>query len=139
MIVSQAMSREVETVTADTNLVTAARLMRKDGIGFLPVVEEGFLVGVVTDRDIVLRGVSEGLNPYIGRIGDIMTRTAVWCYQDEVLTTAVQIMEDSRIRRLLVLDSNKRLVGLLSLDDVAAKMSSDRLLGTVLRHVTSAA
>src|SRR5206468_4258940 len=99
-----------------------------------PVVEDNTVVGVLTDRDIVLRGIAEGRNPYMTLVRDVMTRTLMWCYADDVLTEAARVMEDSRIRRLLVLDGNKKLVGILSLDDLAAKTSSDRLLGTVVHN-----
>src|SRR5262249_34963777 len=93
-------------------------------------------VGVVTDRDLVVRGISEGRNVYMTRVSEVMTPTAVWCYADDVLTAAAEMMELNHIRRLLVLDGRKRLVGLLSLDDLAAKMSSDRLLSTVVRNLS---
>jgi CBS domain-containing protein len=66
-----------------------------------------------------------------------MTPAGFWCYENDVLTEAVKIMEDNQVRRLLVLNAQRRLVGLLSLDDLAAHMSSDRLLGIVLRGVAA--
>jgi CBS domain-containing protein len=139
MKVRDVMSRDVQVASTDTSLVDAARLMRHQGIGFLPVVEDGIVLGVVTDRDMVMRGIAEGRNIHMATVGEIMTPAMMWCYADEVLTEAAQMMEENHVRRLLVLDMNKRLVGLLSLDDLAAKMSSDRLLGTVVRNVTAAA
>ena len=139
MKVCDVMSRGVEVAGAFTSIVAAAKVMRRYGIGFLPVVEDGLPIGVVTDRDIVLRGIGEGRNPHLTSVGDIMTRATIWCYEDEVLTEAARIMEDNHVRRLLVLDEKRRLVGLLSIDDLAAKMSSDRLLGTVVRHVMAVA
>ncbi len=138
MKVRDAMSPMPETLSASASLVAAAKLMRRQGIGFIPVVEDGAVVGVVTDRDIVLRGMSEGSNPYMTLIGDVMTLTVKSCYADDVLTEAAQLMEDNRIRRLLVLDDKRKLVGVLSLDDLAAKMSSDRLLGTIVRNTLAA-
>jgi CBS domain-containing protein len=139
MKVKDVMSRDVQVASADTSLVAAARLMRQQGIGFLPVVENGIVVGVVTDRDMVMRGIAEGRNMGMATVGEIMTPAMMWCYADEVLTEAAQMMEENHVRRLLVLDMSKRLVGLLSLDDLAARMSSDRLLGAVVRNVTAAA
>jgi len=139
MKVSEVMSPKAETVSMATSLVGAAKLMRRQAIGFLPVVEDGTVVGVLTDRDIVLRAISEGRNPYMTIVSDVMTPVLIWCYADDVLTEAAQLMEDNHIRRLLVLDDKKRLVGVLSLDDLAAKMSSDRLLGTIVRNTTAAA
>jgi CBS domain-containing protein len=133
------MTKDVQVAAVDTSLVGAAKLMRGQGIGFLPVVENGYVLGVLTDRDMVVRGIAEGRNVYMATAGDIMTGAVMWCFEDETLIEAAQLMEDNRVRRLLVLDREKRLVGLLSLDDLAARMSSDRLLGTVLRNVTAAA
>ncbi len=139
MRVRQVMSRSVEVVPTNASLADAARIMRRKEIGFLPVVEDGSVVGVVTDRDLVVRGMGEGRNPSLTAVAEVMTRALIWCYADEVLTVAAEIMESNHIRRVLVLDMNKKLIGLLSLDDLAAKMSSDRLLGTIVRHVTEAA
>jgi CBS domain-containing protein len=139
MRVSEAMTREVQTTTGNSSLLAAARLMRKHNIGFLPVVENDIVVGVLTDRDIVIRGISEGRDPRFVTVRDAMTRVPIWCYEDDVLTEAASMLEDSHIRRLLVLDAERRLVGLMSIDDLASKMSSDRLLGTVVRHITEAA
>lgn len=139
MRVCEVMTRDVETVSSEMSLIAAARKMRVRDIGFLPIVENDAVVGVVTDRDITLRGLGEGRVAELTTINEIMTPTVVWCHEDEVLTEAAKIMEQNHVRRLLVLDDAKRLVGLLSLDDLAATMSSDRLLGTVLRNVTTAA
>src|SRR5690348_14857637 len=109
MKVRSAMSKKAETASTCTSLVGAAQVMRRQGIGFLPVVEGETVVGVLTDRDIVLRGIAEGRNPYMTTVGDVMTRALIWCYAEDVLTDAAQIMEDSHIRRLLVLDDDKKL------------------------------
>jgi CBS domain-containing protein len=133
------MTRDVQTVSPDTSLASAARKMRIWDIGFLPVMDRGIVLGVVTDRDIALRGLGEGRMPETTTIRQIMTPLVVWCYEDEVLTDAAEIMEENQVRRLVVFDRMNRLVGLLSLDDLATFMSSDRLLGSVLRHLSAAA
>jgi CBS domain-containing protein len=139
MRVSDVMNRDVATVSSDASLVEAAGVMRTRNIGLLPVVEEGKVVGVLTDRDIVIRSVYEDQSPVTTRVQDVMTPTSIWCYEEDVLTDAAKVLADHQIRRLLVFDRRKNLVGLLSLDDLAARMSSDRLLGSVLRQVTAAA
>jgi CBS domain-containing protein len=135
MRVAEVMTRDVETVESTMDLMVAAEKMKIRDVGFLPVLENDEVVGVVTDRDITLRGLGEGRIPQMTTVRDIMTSTVLWCY--DVLTEAANTMEENRVRRLLVLDGRKRLVGLLSLDDLAARMSSDRLLGTVLRNITA--
>jgi CBS domain-containing protein len=139
MRVAEMMTRDVETTTGHSTLLAAARMMRHHNVGFLPVVDNGVVVGVLTDRDIVVRGISDGRDPRYVTVREAMTRVPIWCYEDDVLTEAAELLEESHIHRLLVLNRNHELVGLLSLDDLAAKMSSDRLLGTVLRNITAAA
>ena len=94
-------------------------------------------MGVLTDRDIVIRGMCERANPYSTPVRSVMSTDPIWCYADDVLTNAADILADNHVRRLIVVDNNKKLAGLLSLDDLAAKMSSDRLLGDVLRQVSA--
>jgi CBS domain-containing protein len=136
MRVEEIMTEDVETVSSDVNLMVAAERMRARDIGFLPVVDDDEVVGVLTDRDIILRGLGEGRDPQLTPVGAIMTRAVLWCYEEDVLTDAAKLMEEYQVRRLLVLDGRKRFVGIVSLDDLAAKMSSDRLLGSVLRNVS---
>jgi CBS domain-containing protein len=138
MRVDEIMTRNVVMIPADATLVEAAELMRKHQVGFLPVVTAGALVGVVTDRDIVVRGLGTGMNAYLAQVRSVMSDKPVWCYEHDVLTEAADILANNRLHRLIVVDSNNNVVGLLSLDDLAAYMSSDRLLGIVLRNVTAA-
>jgi CBS domain-containing protein len=137
MRVCEIMTPDVKTVPSDMNLNEAARKMRAWDIGILPVVEDDMVVGVITDRDIAMRGPGEGRIAELATARDIMTPLVFWCYDDDVLTEAAKIMEENHVRRLLVLNASKRLVGILSLDDLAAHMSSDRLLGETLRHVSA--
>src|SRR5262245_63215140 len=129
MRVSKVMTRDVIAVPADATVVEAAELMKDNNIGFLPVVSGDIVVGVVTDRDLVVRGMCERANPYLTPVRSVMSPTPVWCHDYDVLTEAADILAENHVHRLVVVDSNKRLVGLLSIDDLAAKMSSDRLLG----------
>ena len=139
MKISEVMNRDIATIPADANLVEAATMMRTRNIGFLPVLEQDKVVGVLTDRDIVIRSICEEHNALSTKVYDVMTTTPIWCYENEVLTDAAQVLAGHHIRRLIVFDCNKKLAGLLSLDDLAARMSSDRLLGSVLRQVTAKA
>jgi CBS domain-containing protein len=132
------MSHDVAVVSPHATLKEAAEVMRDRKIGFLPVMKNGTVLGVVTDRDIVIRSICDGLNPEEGRVRDVMTHSSYRCYDDQVLTDASRLFASNRVRRLLVFNRDKKLVGLLSLDDLAAKMSSDRLLGTTIRNVIAA-
>ena len=136
MRVDEVMTRDVVTVPIEATIAEAAELMKNHGIGFLPVVADDILIGVVTDRDLVVRGMYERANPYLTPVRSVMSTIPLWCYAHDVLTDAADILAENRIHRLVVVDADKRLVGLLSIDDLAAKMSSDRLLGDLVRHVS---
>jgi len=138
MRVAEIMARNVITIPGDATLVEAAELMSKHNIGFLPVITADVLVGVLTDRDIVVRGLGEGKNPYTTLVRSVMSSEPVWCYDDDVLTDTVDILTNRHVRRLVVVDNNNNLCGLLSLDDLAAHMSSDRLLSGVIRELSAA-
>src|SRR5690349_3347757 len=122
------MTEKVVAVDAEATLVEAAELMRKHNIGFLPVVSADMVVGAVTDRDIVVRGLGEMRNPFVTTVRYVMSAKPVCCYEDDVLTDVADIMSERHIHRLIVVDGDNKLAGLLSFDDVAAKMSSNRLL-----------
>ena len=137
MRVSEIMSRDVVAVPVDATLVEAAELMRDHNIGFLPVIASDVLVGVITDRDLVVRGLCENMNPALTPVRSVMSTKPVWCYQEDVLTAAADILASSHIHRLIVVDSDRKLCGLLSIDDLAAHMSSNRLLSDLVRHVSA--
>jgi|ERR1041385_4312284 len=138
MRVGEIMSRNVVSVPVNATLVEASKLMRNYDIGFLPVTSSEIVVGVLTDRDIVIRGIGEGRNPYLTEVQYVMSTRPVCCYEDDVLTEAADILATNRLHRLVVVDDNNKLAGLLSIDDLAAHMSSDRALGDLMRHVRAA-
>ena len=138
MRVADVMARNVVVIPGDATLVEASELMRIHNIGFLPVTTAGMLVGVVTDRDIVVRGIGKGMNPNVTFVRSIMSGKPIWCYEHDVLTDAADILADNHLHRLIVVDTNGKVAGLLSIDDLAAHMSSDRLLGTVVRQIDAA-
>ncbi len=119
MLVADAMTRRAETIGPDETLQAAARKMKALCIGALPVCERDRIIGVLTDRDIVIRGVVEGMNPAEAKVRSCMTSQVVYCLEEQPLHEAARLMEEHSIRRIIVLDVTKRLVGLLSLDDLA--------------------
>ena len=126
MKVKDIMTKEVQVIHPDDSLQTAAEKMRSHDIGFLPVMEADQLVGVITDRDIVLRGVAQGLNSnaMLGR--ELMTSPVIHCFEDQDVKDAVKLMEESQIRRLVILSrSEKRPVGVVSLGDLALNSKGD--------------
>jgi CBS domain-containing protein len=116
--VADVMTPGVESTTSSQALRDAARAMREGDFGSLPVVDDGRLVGVLTDRDIVVRGVAEGLDPAVCRVGDVASRDPVTVAPDQDLDEAMELMAHHRVRRLPVV-SDGRLVGVISQADVA--------------------
>lgn len=119
MKISDAMHRNAEWVSSDTPVSELAERMAKSDIGAIPVGEDDRLVGMVTDRDIALRVVAKKLDPQKTLAKDIMTPGVVYCRTEESVEDAVHLMDQKKIRRLPVLNENKRLVGMLSVGDVA--------------------
>ena len=114
------MTKEVEVIHPDDSLKDAAQKMRVRDIGFLPVCDADRLVGAITDRDIVLRSTADGIHPstMVGR--DLMTSPVIYCYDDQDVQEAADLMEEHQIRRVVVVSrKDKRLVGVVSLGDIA--------------------
>jgi CBS domain-containing protein len=135
LTVSEMMTRAVDTISPDAMVEQAAKHMRTLDIGFLPVVKDEKPVGVVTDRDIVTRVVAERRRPEFTRVEDIMTPAAIFCYEDEEITAAFLIMETNLVHRLIVLDRHERLVGVVSLGDLAARAGKEARAGHVLGRI----
>jgi CBS domain-containing protein len=136
--VSSVMTCNIETISPAATLEQAGKKMRAHNVGFLPVVDEGKLLGVVTDRDIVLRAVADGMRPYMTRVSHVMTDNAIFCYHDQDIAEASLLMEKNLVHRLAVLDQNGALAGVVSLSDIAARTKSDALSGHVLSKVSAA-
>ncbi len=136
MLVKDAMTIGAETVGPDESLQRAAEKMRVRGVGALPIVSNGRVLGIVTDRDITVRAVAAGKDPARTPVREAMTPQAFWCFEDQDTREAARIMEDRAVRRLMVLDREERLVGMLSVDDLALA-SERRLAGEVLDRATA--
>ena len=120
MLCETLMKTSVECVTPDESVVSAARLMRDGNLGFLPVCEEysGRVLGAVTDRDIALRLVAEH-RPLWTRVEDVMTRDVIACSPDDDLDAAHDLMAENQVSRIMCIDDDDQLVGVISLSDVA--------------------
>jgi CBS domain-containing protein len=121
MNVSEVMTREVKTVRPDDSLMQAAARMEELDVGMLPVCDGERLVGMLTDRDITTRATAAGMNPRSARVQEVMTADVVYCFEDQDVSEATQLMQEKQIRRLAVLDRSKRLVGVVALGDLATK------------------
>ena len=134
MNITNAMHEGVEWVEADTKAIDVARRMREKDIGAIPVGKQDRLVGMITDRDLAMRVMAEGKDPSALTAEEVMSRGIIYCRTGETLEDAVRLMEEHKIRRLPVLDDDKRMIGMLSLGDISQK--ADRtLVGEVLRSV----
>jgi CBS domain-containing protein len=128
MKVKDAMHRGVEWVGPDTPIIELARLMRQHDIGAIPIGENDQLIGMVTDRDIVCKGLAQnGFDAHRVKARDVMTVGIHCCSEDDDLAKAVRHMEELRVRRLPVINKNKRMTGILSLGDLGHATPSDLL------------
>lgn len=121
------MSKNPKYVDPSTTLAQAAAQMGSGDYGFLPVGENDRLIGAVTDRDIVVRAAAKGKDPNKTKVKDVMTKSIEFCFEDDDLGEVVNHMETEKIRRLVVLDKNKRMTGIISLGDVATKCKDEKL------------
>lgn len=122
MPISQVMTRDVEVVSPDDTLREAAEMMRTLNVGPIPVCDGERLVGIITDRDIVVRAVAQGLDPTETRVSQAMTDQVECVFADEDVEVAVWKMREEQIRRILVVDHDNKLVGIVSLGDIATAM-----------------
>ncbi|WP_444928507.1 CBS domain-containing protein [Microbulbifer sp. SSSA002] len=124
MKVKHAMHGGATWCSPDTPLQELAKILRDEDIGAVPIGENDRLVGMVTDRDIVCRGVVQGGNLDSLFARDVMTEGIEWCWEEDDLLSAVHKMEQQLLRRMPVLNSEKRMVGILSLGDITSAIAS---------------
>lgn len=136
MKIREIMTRQVELVAPDSPLREAARLMRDAGIGFLPVGENDRLVGTLTDRDITIRCVAEGKDTSKAKVRDAMTESLAYVFEDQDSSEAAQVMSDQQIRRLPVLNRDKRLVGVVAMGDLATRTGDQDIVGSTIEDVS---
>lgn len=135
MKVKDIMSSPVDTVSSDAVITEAAQKMKSSDIGILPVQQENNVIGMITDRDIVIRVIAERLDPQTTKIEQAMTHEATFCSEDDEAETAAKMMEDKQIHRLLVLDKNNNLAGILSVGDLACKSTDEHLTYETLERI----
>jgi CBS domain-containing protein len=139
MRVKEVMTPCVEVIHPDSTLQEAAAKMKARDIGPLPVCEDGRLVGMLTDRDITVRATAEGEDPTAIRVRDVMTPQVVSCFEGQLVGEAALLMQEHQVRRLVVLDRDQRLVGIVSLGDLAVQTSDEELAGQTLEQVSEPA
>jgi len=136
MLIKDVMTRDVDTIAPDTTLEVAARHMRDRDIGSLPVGENDKLVGMVTDRDIVLNAVATARDPTTTTAREVMSPKLLYCFEDQSVEDVLANMADVQVRRLPVVNREKRLVGIVSIGDLAKK-SPAKQTGEALKDISS--
>lgn len=137
MQIKDIMTRSVDSITPDTPIHQIARRMRDDDVGALPVVENGKILGVVTDRDIVVRGIAEDGTGITEKTADkVMSKEVLSCKEDQSLDDLKDEMQSGTVRRVVVTDSEGKLVGMVSIGDLAKR--EERKAGAALRDIAKA-
>jgi len=134
MQVKDVMNPKVEFVGPETCLTDIATKMRDLDLGALPIEDGDDLIGIITDRDIAMRVIANGKDPDATPVRDVMSTDMIWCFDDQDVEDAAHLMEAKKVRRLPVLDHEKKLVGILALSDISRKASHE-LSGEVIEAV----
>lgn len=119
--IQEVMTRDVQTISTQDSVQRAAQLMDELNVGAIPVVDDGRLVGMITDRDITVRSVAVGHDPASTRVNDVMSTDVRTCTADQGVEDVLAQMADVQIRRVPVVDGNGRVIGIVSLGDVVTK------------------
>jgi CBS domain-containing protein len=135
MQVEDIMSREVQVIYPDTLLKDAAKIMRARNIGLLPVCDDHSLVGVLSDRDIILRSTARGSKPMKTRAYEVMTTEVICCFADQEIREAVVTIRGKQFRRLPVIDRNKKFLGFVSLTQLIALAGDEKLTDKVMIRI----
>ena len=137
MKVKDLMSTQVEYTTPETSVKEAAHMMHELHVGALPVMEDGQLLGMITDRDICCKVIATGHSAGRTKVEEVMTKNVTTCFDDQNIGDATNIMIENHVRRIAVLDHENTMVGLLSVDDLARNshdMASSVLEASTQRH-----
>ena len=136
MLAKEVMSNDPIIFSPDMTLKQAAEKMLEYDFGFIPVGENDRLTGTITDRDIVIRGVAKGLDPNNTAIEEVMTRAILYCYEEDDIEKVGKMMGDLRVRRLVVLNADKRITGIITLGDISSKCNDTNLAGQITTAVS---
>jgi CBS domain-containing protein len=132
------MTTAVKCISPDMRIQDAAKEMKTLDVGFLPVCESERLIGTLTDRDIALRVVGEGKNPQDCKARDVMTSDVYWCYDDQTADEVADFMAEKEVRRVLILNRNKRLAGVISIGDLSKARGEQEKAGKTLKEIAEA-
>ena len=135
LMIKDLMSRDVKVVSPDMTIEEAAKKMRDGDFGMMPVGEDDRMIGTISDRDIAIRAVAEGKDAGT-KVRDVMTEGIAWAYEDASVEQAATIMSKRQVRRLPVVNRDKRLVGIVALGDFAVKSSEIRPTAQALSEIS---
>ena len=136
MIVKECMTKKVELGTPEMTLRDAALKMRDGDFGILPIQKNDKLVGMITDRDIAIRCVAEGGDAKNLKVGEIMTEKVLYCFEDQSLDEVAKNLGDNQVRRLPVVNREKKLVGILTLSDLARSHINPQQLEKTINNIS---
>ncbi len=133
---SEIMTKSVRTATREMSLREVAVMMREGDMGAVPVVDSGKLIGIVTDRDIVVRAVAEGKTADT-TVGEVMTAELFTVAPDDFVFEAIRLMGDKQIRRIPVVDADGKLAGIIAMADIALESEDEREIAETLEEISS--
>lgn len=139
MELREIMTRNPEVISGDASLKEAATKMKNLEVGLIPVCDGDRLQGMLTDRDITIRATANGREPSRTKVAEVMSTDVAYCLEDQEVAEAVSLMETRQIRRLPVLSQDKRLVGIVSLGDIAVHSGDRDLAGETLQAISEPA
>jgi len=135
MKVAEIMNERFAVISDQASVRDAAEMMRKFDIGVLPITKSGELVGILTDRDIVVRGVAAGRDPNQVRVKEFMTPKVITCHDSDSIEKAAEVMSANGVRRLVVLNLEQEITGVLSVDDLAHGLVGEHEVAKLMRSL----
>lgn len=139
MKIEEIMTNVVRSIQPNSSVQEAAKLMRHHDVGVLPICDNNRIVGIVTDRDIAIRVVAEGIDAAQTPICRIMSADVVYCFDSDDVEDVARLMEAQQVRRLPILNMHLRLAGIVTLGDIAVRANKADLAGETLQEVSSPA
>lgn len=131
----EVMSRDVKVISPDATIKEAAQHMRDDDFGMMPVGEDDRMIGAISDRDITIRAIADGKAPTT-KVRDVMSEGVIWAYENDSVEDGAKIMSEHQVRRLPIVNREKRLVGIVALGDFAVESSEIEAAAEALSEIS---
>lgn len=135
MLVKEVMSRNPDALSEEMTLKQAAHEMQKHDFGFLPVKHDGQIIGVITDRDLVIRALANGLDPNKAKLKEVITKELYYCHEDDDIKQVTDMMSQKQVHRLAVYDNKNQLSGVISIGDIARKCKDTAMCGRLTEAI----